>query len=114
MPLRRMSVAVGSARRLEALTKHRRQLVDQRVALGNQLLSLLKAFFPALTELKASPYSGPIGQVITLCHFNILKTLFEFFVVVNARASVWCFRYISDVFNSRCRTIFPNQYRLLP
>jgi transposase len=52
-------------RELEALTKHRRQLVDQRVALGNQLLSLLKDYFPALTELKASkPYAHFILAIL--------------------------------------------------
>lgn len=41
-------------RELEALTLHRRLLVDERVALGNRLLALLKCYFPAIIELKPS------------------------------------------------------------
>lgn len=45
-------------RELDALTKHRRNLVDQRVALSNQLSALLKAYFPALIDLGAAkPYA---------------------------------------------------------
>ena len=45
-------------RELEALTVHRRDLVEQRVALGNKLFSLLKEYFPALTQLGAAkPYA---------------------------------------------------------
>ncbi|MEZ6094952.1 MAG: IS110 family transposase [Pirellulaceae bacterium] len=45
-------------RELDALTKHRRGLVEQRVDLSNQLNSLLKDYFPALIELGAAkPYA---------------------------------------------------------
>lgn len=39
-------------RELETLTIHRRQLVDERVALGNRLQALLKLYFPTIIELK--------------------------------------------------------------
>ena len=52
-------------RELEALAKHRRELVDQRVALGNQLFSLLKDYFPALVELGAAkPYAHFILAIV--------------------------------------------------
>ena len=41
-------------RELEALTVHRRLLVDERVALGNRMQALLKCYFPAMLELKPS------------------------------------------------------------
>jgi transposase len=42
----------AETRELETLTIHRRHLVDERVALGNRLQSLLKLYFPTIIELK--------------------------------------------------------------
>ena len=52
-------------RELDALTKHRRGLVEQRVDLSNQLNSLLKDYFPALIELGAAkPYAAFILAIL--------------------------------------------------
>ena len=40
-----------AVRRLATLVEHRRRLVDQRTALSNQLLSLLKDYYPEAIEL---------------------------------------------------------------
>lgn len=42
----------AETRELETLTIHRRSLVDERVALGNRLMSLLKCYLPAVLALK--------------------------------------------------------------
>lgn len=42
----------AETRELETLTIHRRSLVDQRVAMGNRLLSLLKCYLPAVLATK--------------------------------------------------------------
>ena len=41
-----------ATRELEALTMHRRSLVNERVALGNRMIALLKCYFPTILELK--------------------------------------------------------------
>ncbi len=52
-------------RELTALTQDRRQLVEQRVALSNRMMSYLKAYFPAILELKpARAYSEFIVRLV--------------------------------------------------
>jgi transposase len=49
--LRPLQLNQPLTRELDALTLHRRQLVQQRVSLANRLKDLLKAYFPAMIEL---------------------------------------------------------------
>ncbi len=42
----------AETKELETLTMHRRSLVNERVALGNRLMSLLKCYLPAVLALK--------------------------------------------------------------
>lgn len=52
--LRMLSTEDPNTRRLQILVKHRRQIVDARKDRGNELLSLLKQYFPLMVELSAA------------------------------------------------------------
>lgn len=56
--LRQLVPNSPETRELTALAQDRRQLVEQRVALANRMMSYLKAYFPTILELKpARAYS---------------------------------------------------------
>lgn len=63
--LRQLVPNSPETRELTALAQDRRQLVEQRVALSNRMMSYLKAYFPAILELKpARAYSEFVVRLV--------------------------------------------------
>lgn len=52
--LRQLTPESPATRQLSMLAEHRRRLVDQRTALGNELTAVLKQYYPLLIELGAA------------------------------------------------------------
>ena len=63
--LRQLVPNSPETRELTALAQDRRQLVEQRVALANRMMSYLKAYFPTIFELKpARAYSEFVVRLV--------------------------------------------------
>lgn len=63
--LRQLVPNSPETRELTALAQDRRQLVEQRVALANRMMSYLKAYFPTILELKpARAYSEFVVRLV--------------------------------------------------
>ena len=56
---------------LEALTMHRRSLVDERVALGNRMVALLKCYFPTIIELNPANIHAKYVLSLLRCRFRL-------------------------------------------